>query len=200
MEYNRAKNIAGLIRSEMAPFCEKAEIAGSIRRERPEVKDIELCVVPWNLHTEWPGGLFEPEVRIVNQLFEWAQVQKMLTWIKPGTPPDKPEPGIIKPDGKYWRGRYQEMINVDIFIASPENWGAIFLIRTGPAPFSEAVVTHAKHIGKPCKGGFFTMDGEPFPTHEEDDAFAHLNLEFVPPYKRMGSDDLRARRLCPVVK
>lgn len=30
----------------MKPFCEKVRVAGSIRRGKPEVKDIELVAIP----------------------------------------------------------------------------------------------------------------------------------------------------------
>lgn len=42
----RARKIAERIREELRPYCEKIEIAGSIRRERPEVGDIDLVALP----------------------------------------------------------------------------------------------------------------------------------------------------------
>ena len=41
-----ARKIAESIRGELAPFAEKIEIAGSIRRARPEVGDIDLVILP----------------------------------------------------------------------------------------------------------------------------------------------------------
>lgn len=42
----QARAVADLLVSYLAPACERIEIAGSIRREVPEVKDIELVAIP----------------------------------------------------------------------------------------------------------------------------------------------------------
>jgi len=41
-----ARKIAERIVAELRPFCEQIEIAGSIRRARPEVGDIDLVILP----------------------------------------------------------------------------------------------------------------------------------------------------------
>lgn len=41
-----ARKIAERIRDELAPYCSRIEIAGSIRRGRPEVGDIDLVLLP----------------------------------------------------------------------------------------------------------------------------------------------------------
>ncbi len=122
-------------------------------RQKASIKDIELVVIPkWTVTPgETPtGNLFEltpPLPLHVNELHRWAtKVQSSLTWIKPGTQEIIPwEP---KPDGKYWRatlvGPGKEMVKLDLFLTRPQNWGIIYLIRTGAAEFSAAVLGHAK--------------------------------------------------------
>lgn len=46
MKLIQAKDIAVKICTKLQPFCDKVNIAGSIRRLKPEVKDIEICVIP----------------------------------------------------------------------------------------------------------------------------------------------------------
>lgn len=46
MRLNEAKEIAKTIGLKMQPFTTRINIAGSIRREKPEVKDIELICLP----------------------------------------------------------------------------------------------------------------------------------------------------------
>lgn len=46
MEHKRALLIATNLLNDLLPFCERAEIAGSVRRLKPEVKDIEIVVIP----------------------------------------------------------------------------------------------------------------------------------------------------------
>ncbi|GAH65921.1 unnamed protein product, partial [marine sediment metagenome] len=55
IELSRAQKVAEGIVELLKPYCSRIEIAGSIRRKRPWVKDIDLVLVPtdlWGLHTE----------------------------------------------------------------------------------------------------------------------------------------------------
>ena len=44
-----AKEIAQSFIKNIQPFCERVEVAGSVRREKREVKDIEICAIPSDL-------------------------------------------------------------------------------------------------------------------------------------------------------
>ena len=46
MELERAKAIAEQVKALLEPACEKVAIAGSLRRRRPVVNDIDLVLVP----------------------------------------------------------------------------------------------------------------------------------------------------------
>ena len=48
MELERAQAIAAALVKELEPCCQKMTVAGSIRRERPLVKDIDLVIIPAN--------------------------------------------------------------------------------------------------------------------------------------------------------
>ena len=50
-----ATGLAGELVALLQPACERIEIAGSIRRQRPDVGDVELVVVP---RLKAPLGLF----------------------------------------------------------------------------------------------------------------------------------------------
>ncbi len=53
MELAQAQKIAAEVVKRLSPYCKKIEVAGSIRRRKPWVKDIDLVLVPsdpWNLH------------------------------------------------------------------------------------------------------------------------------------------------------
>ena len=49
MKIDEAKKIADKYVEILKPYCLRIEIAGSIRREKPEVKDIEIVAIPGNL-------------------------------------------------------------------------------------------------------------------------------------------------------
>jgi len=55
MELERAQKMATEIIVRLSPYCSRIELAGSIRRRKPFVNDIDLVLIPndlWNLHAE----------------------------------------------------------------------------------------------------------------------------------------------------
>jgi len=58
MILERAQKIAEAVVKRLTPYCKKIEVAGSIRRRKPWVKDIDLVLIPsdlWNLQHEIMG-------------------------------------------------------------------------------------------------------------------------------------------------
>src|SRR5208282_155041 len=99
------------------------QVAGSIRREQPVVRDLELVVVPRRGPAWWETD------HLLYQAVMMKDALRRVTWIKPGVP--DVVPWAIKPDGKYWRGHLRDGTKLDLFIAAPTNYGLILLIRTG---------------------------------------------------------------------
>lgn len=109
MKLEQAQSIAEELRRELEPGCERIEIAGSIRRKKPEVKDIELCLIPKMLTLPNTGQLamaLESEERQfpapVDHL-RYLQEQRRVLAINAGTDEIVPRPGGVDPDGRYWR-------------------------------------------------------------------------------------------------
>jgi DNA polymerase/3'-5' exonuclease PolX len=167
MNLNQATGIAERIRSELAPRCERIEIAGSIRRRKPEVGDIEIVCIP----KTWETGLLfgreiirDPEFcALVNR---WPSVKG-------------------KPTGKYTQRRLLEGINLDLFIARPENWGLIFAIRTGSAAYSHQVLAASWcRAGYHSTNGMLYKNGQTHPVREERELFNLIGLAWVEPWER----------------
>ena len=58
MELEHAKKIAEKVLERVSPYCSKIEVAGSIRRGKPQVNDIDFVLIPsdpWNLTHEIMG-------------------------------------------------------------------------------------------------------------------------------------------------
>jgi len=58
MELERAQRIAGEVVKRLSPYCSKIQVAGSVRRKKPMVNDIDFVLIPsdlWNLHHEIMG-------------------------------------------------------------------------------------------------------------------------------------------------
>ena len=175
MKLENAKVLAERLVKEMWPHCTEVKIAGSIRRQRPEVKDIEIVAVP--------NGY---------QLYDWARATtNPVHWIKPGTQE------IIawqpKPDGKYWRGLITEPgtgaeVKLDLFLATPENFGVIYTIRTGPAEFSAAIMRYInEHQNeKQVKDGHLISraSGMKFAVPDEETFFERIGLRHIAPEDR----------------
>lgn len=160
MEYSKAKKIADNVVDQLAPFCERIEIAGSIRRKKPEVKDIEIVCIPKPYDT----GLFESGIATV--VNKWEKVKGELPC-------------------KYTQRILPQGIKLDLFFAAVDNWGLIFAIRTGSAEFSHKVLA-STWVKRGCKSidGKLTHNGEIIPVREEIDLFRILRLDYVDPEER----------------
>jgi DNA polymerase/3'-5' exonuclease PolX len=194
MFIREAKAIAEDLMEKMRPYCERIEVGGSIRRGCQDVGDIEIVAVP-----KWvegaPVNLLGDRERI-NLLYNWGnktEKQGGILWIKPGT--SEVIPWRIKPEGKYWRAQLPYGIKLDLFLTTLEQWGIIFLIRTGSAEFSQGVMTYAK-----LRTPLHVKDGElrdqkerALETFEEEDAFGALWLDYVEPSDRTGFQAVKVK-------
>ncbi len=115
MKLHLALEIANRIKLELEPHCDRIEISGSIRREKPWVKDIEIVAIPKPYET----GLFSSGIAPVVE--QWKKVKGELPC-------------------KYTQRILPEGIKLDLFFAQPDNWGLIYAIRTGSADYSHKVL------------------------------------------------------------
>jgi DNA polymerase/3'-5' exonuclease PolX len=160
MKLEKALEIAERTKELLAPYCERIEIAGSIRRKKPEVKDIELVAIP----KPYDVGLFESGIAtVVNQ---WKKVR--------GELPCKYTQRLL-PDG----------IALDLFFANPANWGLIYAMRTGSADYSHKVLaTGWVKRGYESKRGHLCINDEQVNIPEEKDLFELIGLPYLEPELR----------------
>lgn len=132
------------LRELFAGTYEAWEIAGSVRRLKPFVSDVEHVVIP-KMETVPGNGLFA-EPKEVNALWMRAESLVARRAISPATYTDKNE-RVSQRWGEKYRGILFRGFKHEIFTATALNWGAQLLNRTGPAEYSERVVTMLKHGG-----------------------------------------------------
>lgn len=196
MEYSRAVAIASRLVEAFGPACERIQVAGSIRRKKLDVKDIELVLIPrWGERpVEGQAALLGPNVEPVNRLQEVVedlQERGRLQVIKPGTP--DVHAWHLERDGRYWRlylPRHE--LKVDVFLTTPASWGLVFMMRTGSAAFSQAMLARWKQVS----GGGFSRDALLWrPGHrtpevhpDESDVFRLCQVAWVLPEFRTGAD------------
>lgn len=132
MELKFAQNIAEGIVESLKPHCLQVHIAGSIRRKRPEVKDIEIVVMPKrNIQRDMFGFISS---NTVDPGFA-AAVKKIGTLGKGGA------------HMKYARIYVQKGVALDLFIPNDDDFWRIFAIRTGDHLFSIEIMKAIKKIG-----------------------------------------------------
>ncbi len=171
---SRARALAEEIIEELRPYCERIEVAGSVRRGKAQVKDIEIVALPLiTYETDLLGNPVE-----VNPLerYPWRSLGK-----------------VIKNGSRYKQLElYEAEIKLDLFIVlKPAQFGVIFTIRTGPAEFSQWCVTQRRKGGglpSHCavhEGGVYSGDDKkPIPMPEELDFLDFLGLGWVEPGER----------------
>lgn len=175
-ELQVAQQHAEQILQHILPAMHRMEIAGSIRRRKSIVGDIELVGIPADRN------------RMLILLSEVGQ------FIKPGVPGVVPwTPKLMS---KYVRMRLPSGMNLDLFLGTPQNWGGLFMMRTGSASGSDGntfngFVPRIFKRWKVLSGGGRMTDampttpsGEQLHVPEESDFFHLLKMDFVPPELR----------------
>lgn len=166
-----AQRLADELVRKLGPACEQILIAGSIRRRRELVGDIELVALPrYHVMSDMFGNEVARE-----SLLDVALEQLGLTFSKNGE----------RQKQFAWRG-----FGVDLFIpGSPERWGMIATIRTGSADFAKWLVT-PRSAGGAMPGNLRERDGRiwqgatTLETPEEADVFKVLGLDWILPEER----------------
>lgn len=180
MERSKALDIAQSYLREFLPSCERIEIAGSIRRGKQDVHDIELVAIPKPFSA---ADLFGQPIASLNALT--AMIDIGFLDMLPGR-----DYKVIKGGPKYKQLELPEGINLDLFIVTPPaQWGVLFAIRTGPADFSQWCVTPRRKGG--CmplcaeqKNGCVYVNGAPIPMPDEIDYLNFLGLGWISPKDR----------------
>lgn len=153
-------------------LCERIEIAGSLRRGKTDVGDIEIVCIP-----------------------------KLVTWVNLlGEEVNRREPDDLTArmivndyhptkNGDHFKQFDIGLCNLDLFITTPECWGVIFTIRTGSADFSHRLVTTRQQGGllpsnMRVKDGRLWLGDVQLDTPEEGDFFRYCGLKWIDPKDR----------------
>lgn len=181
---DRARALAHALVEALRPGCHRIEIAGSVRRGVPRVKDVELVAIPRFRHDLF-GGKSESELGpVLDQLGREGKLAARTVSIHRKS-------GAVE-HGHRMGERYKALvavrsgIPVDLFLPQdPQEWGAALAIRTGPADFSKMLVTNALAVGLRCAGNVLRReDGTVVPTPEERDFFEAVGVRWCAPEER----------------
>jgi DNA polymerase (family 10) len=177
MELKEAKFLAATVCNVLEPFCERVAIAGSIRRGKAEVNDIDIVALPKAV--DLPGGLCG--IVKVDPSTVWKNLvpKALLKW------------------GLKMEASGQELLRlnfplthlqVDVYRARAETWGVILLVRTGSKEHNVKLCTLARSKGLKLSAaeGVVSQDGfgQIIASKTEEEIFAALGLAFVEPKDR----------------
>ena len=192
MSLDQAMHLAIGLRLALEPGCDRIEIAGSVRRGKPEPHDLEIVLIPKRTFVQ-TGNLFGEMSELELDHFEPA-LRDVLAGGRWEFDP------LIKRNGpRYKRLReVQTGMCCDLFMATLAGWGGALAIRTGPAEFSQGLVTLALRQGKHVADGYL-IHGHPkpeggcpkrsrcpliLPTLSEEAFFSALGLQWCEPRDR----------------
>ncbi len=163
---HRALEYAGAIltRLRAVPGVRRAEPAGSLRRRRETVGDIDLLVA---------ADQAVPVVRAFTQLSGVSEVlaegpTKVSVRLRPG-------------------------IQADLRVLPPESFGAALHYFTGSKSHNIALRTRAVKLGlKVSEYGVFDREGRRLGGATEEEVFRAVGLPFIPPELREGAGEIEA--------
>ncbi len=170
---SEALTIAQELADMLSPYCERFEIAGSIRREKTTIGDIELVAIPkqrdlWNR---------------LDKLVYDGRVSKALYVDKNGKSSYR--------WGDIYRGIFYKGIKAEIFTADIHNWGYQLWLRTGSGDANEYIMTMLTKGTYPLKFGggyahYTPSRGEPVKLSicDEKTLFTCLGMNYVKPKYR----------------
>ena len=158
--YATAYKIALEVLEQLKPHCVRIAVAGSVRRKKSEVGDIELVLIPKPYST----GLFESGVATVINKFKKIKGELPC---------------------KYSQRLLLSGIKLDLFFAEEGNWGLVFALRTGSADYSHKVLANGwVRQGFKSEGGYLFREGERYEVREEKDLFKLIGVPYVEPENR----------------
>ena len=166
----------------LGPYCTRIEIAGSMRRQRPDVGDIELLCISKVTSVADLFGDIATNCYMLDEALETivedaTVLQKRLDKRGRATFGEQNKLMVHVPSG----------IPVDVFSASEENWGMSQLVRTGPSDFNVRVMARFKALGMKghAYGGVTDPEGNEIACPDEETVFRLLGWPLMPPEERV---------------
>jgi DNA polymerase/3'-5' exonuclease PolX len=165
----------------LSPFCDQIIVAGSIRREKDLVGDIELLAIPKYSVQSTPYSLFQENINLLEQEVERLISSHFLDF-------------RVKSDGTVADGHKVKLLQlstgipVDLFMTTQQAWFNSLVCRTGGKRSNEQIAGMAL-----MKGWNWKMGGPGFhnPTTNtwhvvtsEEAVFNFVGLPYIPPNQR----------------
>lgn len=168
----------------LAPFCERVEVAGSVRRRRPICNDIDIVAISkLTDQKDLFGAVVGQESHALREIKARASSDGW-TILRGG-------PEVVS-----WLAKG---VQVDLFLCTESTWGTVLVCRTGSKEHNIWLATCAKACGGhwvPNAGIY--IDGR-FYRQTEEEVYAGIGLPALEPQLREAMHLPEAIRRAPLV-
>jgi DNA polymerase (family 10) len=175
MKLEEAVALADKVVSVLGPLCERVEVVGSIRRQKPDVNDIDIVAIPAVCSSQSPLGttIAYGQNETWKQLIPQALMRNLLS-------------SNQQLGQELMRFRFRDNgLQVDMYRARVETWGVLLLVRTGSQEHNVKLCSLARSKGLMLSAARGMMrDGKVVASRTEEEIFAALGLPFVEPKDR----------------
>jgi len=166
MELEKASAIAKDLVYYLTPGVNRITIAGSIRRQKSQVGDIELLVIP--------------RANYLDKILDDLMVQGILAM------------RLNKRGYRMYGPKNKLMVHlpsgmaVDLFSTTEANWGMALFVRTGPKEWNIRAMSRFRELGMQghAYGGVTDEEGNEVDCPDEQSVFRLLGWPYVPPERR----------------
>lgn len=177
-DLERAEVFAEEIVRELSPACDRILVVGSIRRQVPQVHDIDIVLAPV-VEFKYTGQLSLFDAAPVPTAYPRLlfSILAMYNW------------------GAYSFGEYPRIIRfvyqkipIELWVAEPDgcNFGALLQMRTGSERFNIGLGQRAHRLGLRYQAGHGVYDGQQrIDDDTEAGIFQALQMDWIEPDKRL---------------
>lgn len=172
-----ASDVANGFVSEIHNVCERIEIVGSLRRRKSIVNDIDILLIPKTVEVHDSTHL---EGKTTISLLD-ARISQL----------DKAGRLVMERNGprmkRFSMACDDDMIGIDLYIATPDSWWTHLLIRTGSRAHNMLLGLAAADQKMQLKGdgsGLIGPNGGSVPVQSEEEIFDILNVPYRTPEER----------------
>ncbi len=176
-DLEETKRIAAKIKNAVEPLCELIEVAGSIRRQKPKIHDIDFVIA-------------------AKSDAEWQKINEKLKQLK--AKPNCAGNSVIKAFVPCQEGLFQ----VDFYRAKPSTFGIHLLVCTGSADhnmwlagyafskgmrlkYSEGLIKEGMAVAGASEQGVFDALGLPYPSPTERETVECKPVWMLPDNKKV---------------
>jgi DNA polymerase (family 10) len=175
-----ARQVADQLVEALTPRSEQICIAGSLRRGRADVGDIEILYISRMGQVHKPGELFPQKGSLADELLEQWLTKGIITM----------RPNV---NGSTTWGTWNKLavhgasgIPVDLFATTAERWFVSLVVRTGSADMNITLASSAQKRGMKLEayGGLIGAYGEKIFPASEREVFERLGVPYREPPER----------------